>query len=100
MKLKDSIGFGIGINVLVSIVLFFIFTTIIGVSEFSLQINDGIGVVVPYFFAFPLAFVVAGVGAGFVFNQFSCPRAAKVNFILALIFFLVGGTCSLPFLAA
>ncbi|MCP4130013.1 MAG: hypothetical protein GY754_03245 [bacterium] len=47
----------------------------------------------------PLSFTVSGIINGIYFNTKSCPRAARTNMVIAIISFIIGGTCMLVFVA-
>ncbi|MCP4130012.1 MAG: hypothetical protein GY754_03240 [bacterium] len=47
----------------------------------------------------PLSFTVSGIINGIYFNRRSCPKAAKANLVIAIVTFVIGGSCMLMVLS-
>ena len=87
---EDTLLLGVIRNISLGIITviiqyFFIFTVFLFITE-----KNKVWSIFFYIFALPLSFIVSGIYNGIILMKSSCPKAAKINLVIAFLIMLVG----------
>jgi uncharacterized RDD family membrane protein YckC len=85
-KFQDTYAYGILRNLGISLLLILL----ILVGAILVNQLEGIFILI---LGIPVSVILSGLYNGFILGKNGCPRAAKLNFLLAIAAFLLCGTC-------
>jgi hypothetical protein len=89
----DDTAFGFLQNIVYTIILFVILNIISFIYFNNKSGEEALGAIVVFFLLIPGSIIISGILNGFVLMNKGFIKAAKTNFVIAGVAFIVGTTC-------